>query len=233
MPAKIPLSERFSVDANSGCWVWKRPSPNGYGLLRVNGRQTLAHRSFYEMHIGPIPEGLSLDHLCRNPACVNPKHLEPVTQKINTIRGLAPKISQSIATEIRKRYASGARLRDLAKEYCLSVGHISGVTRGMYWTDSLDGVVGSGLSRPKIGKRKLSNQDIELIKKLREEGKSCSEISTMFQVHKCTIERIVSGRFKRVEFSQQENEHVNDTSIHSVSGTESSSRSASQAELAF
>lgn len=58
--------------------------PNGYGKLP---NQTLAHRTMYEVEVGEIPEGLHIDHLCRNRRCINPKHLEPVTAKENTIRG--------------------------------------------------------------------------------------------------------------------------------------------------
>lgn len=71
-----------------GCWVW-HGSHNGvgYGELRIAGRKVYAHRWSYEHHVGPIPDGLQIDHLCRNPACVNPEHLEPVTPTENVRRG--------------------------------------------------------------------------------------------------------------------------------------------------
>lgn len=74
------------VDTQSGgCWEWQGSvSSAGYGYL---GR-TLAHRRSYELFVGSIPDGLVLDHLCRNAACVNPDHLEPVTQRENVRRGL-------------------------------------------------------------------------------------------------------------------------------------------------
>jgi hypothetical protein len=94
-----PLRERIeaaiSVDAN-GCWIWQGPrTPYGYGIFhtgsRVDGtkRQGGAHRAAYEMFVGPIPEGLELDHLCRVRACVNPDHLEPVTHLENMRRAPA------------------------------------------------------------------------------------------------------------------------------------------------
>lgn len=61
----------------------------GYGRMRVNGQYVLTHRLAYEMFVGPIPDGLTLDHLCRNPACCYPLHLEPVTNAENVRRALA------------------------------------------------------------------------------------------------------------------------------------------------
>lgn len=55
-----------------------------------DGSQPLAHRVFYEHHVGPIPLGLTIDHLCKVTRCVNPDHLEPVTQRVNTLRGDGP-----------------------------------------------------------------------------------------------------------------------------------------------
>jgi hypothetical protein len=73
----------YIVD-ESGCWIWQRYiNRHGYGRLARGGKRgtprQLAHRWYYERLVGPIPDGLELDHLCRNRACVNPDHLEPVT----------------------------------------------------------------------------------------------------------------------------------------------------------
>jgi len=59
----------------------------GYGTIYANGASRLAHRVAYELVVGPIPDGLHIDHLCRRPICVNPAHLEAVTQRENTRRG--------------------------------------------------------------------------------------------------------------------------------------------------
>lgn len=89
------LEQRFweKVEKTDTCWLWTGwgVRHNGYGLIWVADRrptQQQAHRISYELHKGPIPAGLQIDHLCRNPACVNPDHLEPVTQSENVRRGL-------------------------------------------------------------------------------------------------------------------------------------------------
>lgn len=82
--------ERVIPEPNSGCWLWVGGRARyGYGTFYLNGRHVYAHRVSYEMHVGPIPAGLELDHKCRVPACVNPNHLEPVTHRENVKRGLA------------------------------------------------------------------------------------------------------------------------------------------------
>jgi hypothetical protein len=87
------IQKRLAIDASTGCWNWTGfKTTLGYGRIHlyVNGksRKTLAHRFAYETYIGPIPDSLPLDHLCRNPSCVNPDHLEPVTHKENILRGI-------------------------------------------------------------------------------------------------------------------------------------------------
>lgn len=84
-PLAERLTERSTLDA-SGCLVWDRPGANGYGYLAVDGSDQLAHRLSFETFVGPIPDGLQIDHLCRNKACINPEHLEPVTQAENLRR---------------------------------------------------------------------------------------------------------------------------------------------------
>jgi hypothetical protein len=70
------------------CWLWMTGiKGDGYGAFTANGKSLLAHRFSYTILIGPIPDGLELDHLCRRTGCVNPSHLEPVTSLENTQRG--------------------------------------------------------------------------------------------------------------------------------------------------
>jgi hypothetical protein len=86
--------ERFwkRIDKTDTCWLWRPPlTPAGYGqFFPTKGTRMLAHRFAYELLVGPIPQGLTLDHLCRVRNCVNPEHLEPVTIGVNGRRGNSP-----------------------------------------------------------------------------------------------------------------------------------------------
>ena len=76
------------VNKTETCWLWTGANHGGgYGTVNIGGQFKYAHRLSYEWVVGPIPQGLELDHLCRTPACVNPAHLEPVTHRVNTLRG--------------------------------------------------------------------------------------------------------------------------------------------------
>jgi hypothetical protein len=77
--------------APTGHWIWLgSTNPGGYGTFNIGKRKGGAHRLSWELRNGPIPKDLVIDHLCRTPRCVNPDHLEPVTQAENLRRGMSP-----------------------------------------------------------------------------------------------------------------------------------------------
>jgi hypothetical protein len=98
---------RTKVSLVGGCWVWVGArSGNGYGAFKHGSRTILAHRLVYEVVVGPIPRGLSLDHLCGNKACVNPAHLEPVTHRENMRRATSEVCKYGHAFTPRNTYVS-------------------------------------------------------------------------------------------------------------------------------
>lgn len=99
MSRALPPLPRFWARVQSqpnGCWRWTgaiRHPKKGYGTFSWNGKNVSAHRASFELFKGPIPDGLQIDHLCRNGWCVNPAHLEAVTARVNIYRseGSGPK----------------------------------------------------------------------------------------------------------------------------------------------
>ncbi len=92
-----PLSDgefnRFDkkIARGKSCWNWIGATQSrGYGHMILRGKTKLAHRISYEHYVGKIPEGLTIDHICRNTLCVNPEHLQPKTQKDNNLCGISP-----------------------------------------------------------------------------------------------------------------------------------------------
>lgn len=103
----IMLRLSVKVEASGDCWVFTGfRGSDGYPRLSLGfGRQkrsVLAHRVVYEMLREPIPADLQLDHLCRNRACINPAHLEPVTSRVNTLRGVSPSALNAAKTHCKR-----------------------------------------------------------------------------------------------------------------------------------
>ena len=97
------FDSRWEPEPNTGCWLWFGPAMSktdprlSYGICG-NGRERYAHRMAYERANGPIPKGLQIDHLCRVPCCVNPAHLEAVTQRENILRGTSASARNAVKT---------------------------------------------------------------------------------------------------------------------------------------
>lgn len=90
LPDNLPQKVRDCTEITSSCWTWNGYRlRDGYGQRRLGGKMRLVHRYVYELLVGPIAPGLTLDHLCRNRACINPAHLDPCTLRENLERGNA------------------------------------------------------------------------------------------------------------------------------------------------
>ena len=125
---RMPLRERLMqyVQLEGECWIWTgAKDPKGYGRINYNGhaKSALAHRVAYMEFVGPIPDGLELDHLCRNPSCINPEHLEPVSRSINMKRGLAGTSPRFRNYWLSKTHCPRGHPYDLLNTYFDSKGH--------------------------------------------------------------------------------------------------------------
>lgn len=116
---------------SSDCWIWQLSKlATRYGQVRSGPEMVLAHRLYYEERRGPIPEGMTLDHLCRVRACVNPEHLEPVTHRENVRRGKVPKLDLERVAEIRCATGSNA---EIARRFGISQSQVSRIRNNKSW----------------------------------------------------------------------------------------------------
>jgi hypothetical protein len=121
----------YAEDAN-GCWIWQRSywKRTRRPRKKVAGRWVAAHRWYYEQHVGPIPDGLTLDHVCEVPACVNPAHLEPVSLRENQQRADLIKLNPAVVRAIRQ---SSELLRVLGERYRVDPSTIWYVRHSRTW----------------------------------------------------------------------------------------------------
>ncbi len=104
------------------CWIWQRAlSRAGYAqssFVKDGGqRGELVHRALYKKYVGPIPDHLVLDHLCRVPACVRPSHCEPVTDRSNILRGAGTKLTDSDIARVYSMRLNGNTWRVIAEHF--------------------------------------------------------------------------------------------------------------------
>lgn len=140
--------DKVSKKESGGCWEWTAAiDAHGYGRFGVPGRtradwrMRLAHRVSYETFVGPIPEGLDLDHLCRVTACVNPEHLEPVSRRENVARQrhrhgsrhMSAVLTEADIPVIREALNAGEMQSSIAARYGVTQGAISKISVGRSW----------------------------------------------------------------------------------------------------
>lgn len=101
------------------CWVWNASKSGGYGIFWWDKKRQGAHRVAYEWAKGKIPKGLEIDHLCKNPSCVNPEHLEAVTHHTNILRGKQTK-THCLRGHILK--GENIKYRPSGERFCIACG---------------------------------------------------------------------------------------------------------------
>lgn len=151
---KANIRARIGQPDENGCWPWLGAiNVHGYGNFHAyDGKSLRAHRVVYELMVGPIPDGLVIDHLCRVRHCVNPSHMEPVPPEVNVLRGVGPTAINRLKSECVRGHEftpentadtgrggrrcktcsrDGARARNAAKPRLLPAGdERHGTTRG-------------------------------------------------------------------------------------------------------
>jgi hypothetical protein len=132
---KSNFEKAYVIDEKTGCWNWQHyVGRSGYGSVTISGRTLAAHRYSYERYKGPIQKGTSLDHLCRNRACVNPEHLEPVIAAVNTQRGKGTKLSKTQVVEIRKLASTGKYTQaEIARLFSVSRSNVGLIANRQTW----------------------------------------------------------------------------------------------------
>jgi hypothetical protein len=136
---------RYIIDANTGCWLWQLSlSIQGYGMLQLNfgrDKQTgkrrvrtmVAHKLMWETKYGPVPKGLELDHLCRNPRCVNPEHLEAVTHEENMRRAKHVRLSVDLIKLCIEKREDGYTYDEIGDELGVHRTTVSKAINGVNW----------------------------------------------------------------------------------------------------
>lgn len=119
----LGLTRRYVV-APSGCWEWTGYRSDCHYGIYTGGQKTgwpvNAHRLMYMVKVGPIPDGFHIDHLCRNRGCINPQHLQAVTPRVNTLRGMGPSGMNARKTHCPAghSYANAARVDSNGRRVC-------------------------------------------------------------------------------------------------------------------
>jgi hypothetical protein len=150
MKSRRPLEERFweKVQKGEGCWAWTGATVYGYGRIGAGGTYgpaLMAHRVSWELHNGPIPEGMNVLHRCDNPPCTNPEHLflgthaDNVADKVAKGRGASrqrhgmAKLTEDQVARIRLMVELGEQQRVVANLFGVSESQISMIVNGRRW----------------------------------------------------------------------------------------------------
>lgn len=181
--------EKVEKPSQADCWPWLAGcTSRGYGDFYYDGKQVRAHRFAYELLVGPIPEGLQLDHLCRVRHCVNPQHLEPVTHRENVLRGIGPTAEQARRTHCIHGHPfseDNLRIGANGRRYCRACVN----KRHRQDTKSeMDGL------KRQPGQRRLTKARAGELRELRASGLTYRELAERFSVSKWVVRDVVKGR---------------------------------------
>jgi hypothetical protein len=201
-----PIGDRFvakmgPVDPDTGCQPWRGriASSHGYGTFFADGKLRRAHRFSYELFKGPIPEGMQIDHLCRNCACVAPDHLEAVTQQENLRRGVGREAARARCHEFwgsrpgecrRGHVIDGDNLyvSPDGRRFCRTCIRERGNTARDRRREGLPP------SPRGTGPRKLTDEQVAQIRKMRAEGVPYRQVALTFGISMHTVWQVCKNK---------------------------------------
>lgn len=135
----IPYPEFPYIEQDCGydtpCWIWQFKTHKGYGRIHVNGRETGAHRHYFEQRHGPLPEGWVPDHLCKVPSCVNPDHMRPLTASDNSRWKSTTRLDWQVVREIRA-LAGTMSQREIGERFGIDQRHVWKILHRLIWDDA-------------------------------------------------------------------------------------------------
>jgi predicted XRE-type DNA-binding protein len=206
----------FDVDPTTGCWLWSRYRYlTGYGTVWFDGKNQRAHRVLWELHNGPIPEGMCICHKCDTPGCVNPDHLFLGTHADNVHdrnakgRAVVPcgnghwrsRLSEADIPVIHQRLVRGETQASIAEDFGVVKSVISNIVRGEAWKHveiSAHNRAPKGrrvsMSGSRSGSAKLTETDVLEIRGRVWEGESQRSVAERFGVTQASVYYIAHGK---------------------------------------
>jgi len=143
IPIEDRIKNKFKVDPNNNCWIWQGfKDKDGYGSIIINQKMNKPHRVMWEIHNGPIPEGINVLHKCDNPPCVNPDHLFLGSQKDNIqdcikkdrfVRGEKNGRAKLTKNKVIKIYYDNRKYAEIAKDFSVSKASVGSIKKGRNW----------------------------------------------------------------------------------------------------